>query len=112
MERSDHDKLVEEIGEESALEMLDVFLRETVARLTLLNRLACPNDCLQIEREAHSLKSTSRVFGLKRLSALARALEVAASDLSDAEFRVSLDQIERAFDEARAQLSAQFTTPT
>jgi hypothetical protein len=39
-------------------------------------------------------------------------LEVAASDLSDAEFRVSLDQIERAFDEARAQLSAQFTTPT
>jgi hypothetical protein len=112
MERSDHDKLVEEIGEESALEMLDVFLRETVARLTLLNRLACPNDRLQIEREAHSLKSTSRVFGLKRLSELARALEVAASDLSDAEFRVSLDQIERAFDEARAQLSAQFTTPT
>ena len=112
MDRSVYEELVEEIGEDSAREMLDVFLEETVARLALLNRLACPNDRPQIERETHSLKGTSRAFGLKRLSALARTLEVAASGISDAEFRAMLDQIERAFDEARAQLSAQFTAPT
>jgi hypothetical protein len=108
MDRSVYDELVEEIGDESTREMLDVFLEETVARLALLNRLACSNDRLQIEREAHSLKSTSRAFGLKQLSALARTLEVAAFGMSDAEFRLTLDQIEQAFDKARAQLSAKF----
>jgi hypothetical protein len=35
-------------------------------------------------------------------------LEVAAFGMSDAEFRLTLDQIEQAFDKARAQLSAKF----
>jgi signal transduction histidine kinase/DNA-binding NarL/FixJ family response regulator/HPt (histidine-containing phosphotransfer) domain-containing protein len=112
MDRSVYVELIEEIGEEHTREMLGVFLEETVARLARLKRLACPNDSAQIEREAHSLKSTSRAFGLKQLSALARTLEVAASGMSDMEFHGTLDQTERAFDEARAQLSAQFTATT
>ena len=109
MNRAVYDELVEEIGEETACQMLDVFVEETVAQLALLHRLCFPIDSPQIEREAHSLKGTSGTFGLKRLSELARTLEVGASGMSNAEFRATLDQIERAFDEARAQLPAQFT---
>ena len=107
--RAVYDELVEEIGEEPACQMLDVFVQETVAQLALMHRLSCPNDRAQIEREAHSLKGTSGTFGLKCLSELARTLEIGASGMSNAEFRAALDRIERAFDEARAQLPAQFT---
>jgi histidine phosphotransfer protein HptB len=108
MDRAVYDELAEEIGEETACEMLDIFLEETVARLALLHRLSCPNDCVQIEREAHSLKGTAGTFGFKQLSKLSRRLEVGASGMSDAEFRMAFGQIEQAFNAARAQLPAQF----
>jgi len=109
MDRATYDELVEEIGEETACQMLDVFLAETVERLALLHRLSCPNDRVQIEREAHSLKGTAGTFGFKRLSKLARTLEVGASAMTDAEFRAARGEIEHAFNAARAQLPAQFT---
>jgi hypothetical protein len=112
MDRAVYDELIQEIGDESTREMLDVFLKETVARLASLHRLACPDDRPKIECEAHSLKGTAGSFGFKRLAALARTLEVGTSGMSDAEFRTALDQIERAFDEARAQLPVQVTAAT
>jgi signal transduction histidine kinase/AmiR/NasT family two-component response regulator/HPt (histidine-containing phosphotransfer) domain-containing protein len=108
MDRAVYDELVEEIGKETACQMLDVFVEETVAQLAVLHRLCCPIDRPQIEREAHSLKGTSGAFGLKHLSELARALEVRASGMNDAEFRATLGQIEQAFDSARSRLPAQF----
>jgi signal transduction histidine kinase/DNA-binding response OmpR family regulator/HPt (histidine-containing phosphotransfer) domain-containing protein len=107
MDRAVYHELVQEIGEESISEMLDVFVNETVAQIALLRRLCCPNDGPQIARVAHSLKSTSGAFGLKRLSALARTLEAGASGMSDPEFRAARDRIERGFDAARSQLPAQ-----
>jgi histidine phosphotransfer protein HptB len=108
MDRAVYDELVEEIGKETACQMLDVFVEETVAQLAVLHRLCCPIDRPQIEREAHSLKGTSGTFGLKHLSELARALEVRASGMNDAEFRATLRQIEQAFDSARSRLPARF----
>jgi len=55
------------------------------------------------------LKPAAATFGLKRMSALARALELGASGMSDPEFRAALAQIEQAFDAARSQLPAQFS---
>jgi HPt (histidine-containing phosphotransfer) domain-containing protein len=104
-----YNELVEEIGEETTCEMLDVFVEETAAQLAQLNQLSCLNDCRQIERLSHSLKGASGTFGLKRLSALARALEGGAVGMSDPEFRAALIQIEQAFDAARSQLPAQFS---
>ena len=104
-----YDELVEEIGEETVCQMLDVFLEETKALLATLPRLSCPADRTRIEREAHSLKSAAGTFGFKRLSALARKLELGAGKMSDAEFHAELDLIEQAFDAARTRMPVQFT---
>jgi hypothetical protein len=109
MDRAVYGELVEEIGKETALEMLDIFVKEAQAELALLRPLSCPADHPQIGRVAHSLKGTAGTFGLKRLSAVARALEVGASRMSDSEFHAALAQIEQAFDAARSQLPAQFS---
>jgi signal transduction histidine kinase/CheY-like chemotaxis protein len=109
MDRAVYDELVEEIGGETAREMFNVFVAETVAQLAVLRRLCCPSDCLQIERMAHSLKGTAGTFGLKRLAALARSLEVGASGMIDVEFQVTLNRIELAFNAAHAQLPPRFS---
>jgi HPt (histidine-containing phosphotransfer) domain-containing protein len=106
MDHTVFDTLVAEIGEEFAGQMLGVFLEETVTRLQLLNTLSCPNDRVQIEREAHSLKSAAGTFGFKRLSRWARTVEIEAPHMSDAEFRRVLRQIGCAFEMARALLPA------
>jgi HPt (histidine-containing phosphotransfer) domain-containing protein len=111
MDRAVYDELVEEIGEETACQMLNVFVEEAVAQLAVLHRLCCQSDCPQIERLAHALKGTAGTFGLERLAALARSLELGASGMIDAEFHAALNQIERAFDEARAQLPPQSNAP-
>jgi signal transduction histidine kinase/DNA-binding response OmpR family regulator len=110
MDRAVYDVLVEEIGEETACQMLDVFMEETVARLALLHRLSGPHDRPQIEREAHSLKGTAGTFGFKLLARLARTVETGACAMSDAELQVALARIEQAFGAARACLPAQFAT--
>ena len=109
MDRAVYNELVEEIGEETTCEMLNVFVEETAAQLAQLHQLSCLNDSRQIERLSHSLKGASGTFGLNRLSALARALEAGAAGISDPEFRAAIIQIEQAFDAARSQLPAQFS---
>ncbi len=109
MDHAVYDELVEEIGEEAACEMLDVFVEETRAQLELLGRLRCPDDGMQIERLGHSLKGCSGTFGLMQLSKLARVLEAGVSGMSDTDFRAALVRIEQAFDAARSQLPAQFS---
>ena len=109
IDRAVYDELVEEIGEETVGQMLDVFLEETKALLATLPRLSCSADRARIEREAHSLKSAAGTFGFKRLSALARKFELGVARMSDAEFHAELHLIEHAFDEARTRLPVQLT---
>ena len=90
IDRAVYDELVEEIGEETVCQMLDVFLEETKALLATLPRLSCSADRTRIEREAHSLKSAAGTFGFKHLSALARKFELGVAKMSDAEFHAEL----------------------
>ena len=108
IDRAVYDELVEEIGEETVCQMLDVFLEETKTLLATLPRLSCSADRPRIEREAHSLKSAAGTFGFKRLSALARKFEMGVARMSDAEFHAEIHLIEQAFDEARTRMPVQF----
>jgi len=89
--------LVDEIGEAATLEILGVFVRETRARLTLLDSLRVSTDRRRIEREAHSLKSAAGTFGLDQLAGLARELEQAAPRASDQDYLALVQRIKLAF---------------
>ena len=106
-DRAIYDLLIEEIGEDSARQMLDVFIEETAKRLKRFRELSCANHRSEIQDEAHSLKGTAATFGLSRLSALARMLELAAPSLSDDEYVALVDRIESAFAAAKRQLPMQ-----
>ncbi|NVN87824.1 MAG: response regulator [Rhodopseudomonas sp.] len=100
------DHLLQEIGETATLEILGVFVRETRARLTLLDSLHVSTDRRRIEREAHSLKSAAGTFGLDQLAELARALEQTAPHASDEDFLALVGRIKLAFAAAHDQPGA------
>jgi CheY-like chemotaxis protein/HPt (histidine-containing phosphotransfer) domain-containing protein/anti-sigma regulatory factor (Ser/Thr protein kinase) len=84
--------MAREIGEDVALEIRAVFIKETDARMARLRRLTI-DDRISIEREAHSLKSAAATFGLTELSNLARQMEreaqrLSADDFSDLVLRI------------------------
>jgi CheY-like chemotaxis protein/nitrogen-specific signal transduction histidine kinase/HPt (histidine-containing phosphotransfer) domain-containing protein len=78
IDRSVVAELCEEIGAESAVEILHVFLDETRERLALLKKLSDASDRAGIEVEAHTLKGAAGAMGFERVAQLAKALELDA----------------------------------
>jgi HPt (histidine-containing phosphotransfer) domain-containing protein len=105
-DRKAFDNLVLEIGKETALETLSLFVQETEDRLKLLRKLSSDADRSTIEREAHSLKSAAGTFGLREVAQLARSLERDAAHITAGDYRALLDHIEAAFSSARTQYLA------
>ncbi len=93
--------LVSEIGEETAAEVLAIFVEETDARLLLLRTLASLNDRVKIEREAHSLKGGAATFGLPKIANMAHMIEKNAARITTEEFFDRLALIEDAYRDAR-----------
>ena len=109
-DRKVFDNLVLEIGKETALETLSLFVQETEDRLKLLRKLSGDADRSEIEREAHSLKSAAGTFGLRAVAQLARALERDAAHITASDYLALLDRIEAAFSAARMQYLAPVCT--
>jgi HPt (histidine-containing phosphotransfer) domain-containing protein len=65
-------------GEEFLLDLVDLFVIETPARLAQLASALEAGDHATAQRAAHTLKSTAAVFGADRLEAVAAATETAA----------------------------------
>jgi DNA-binding response OmpR family regulator len=105
-DRKVFDNLVLEIGKETALETLSLFVQETEERLKLLQKLSCDVDRSTIEREAHSLKSAAGTFGLREVAQLARALERDAPRITASDYGVLLGRVEAAFSSARTEYLA------
>ena len=101
--------LVEEIGDVSAAELFEIYVKETQARLELLRTLKDLSDRGLIGREAHSLKGTSATFGFNHVSRLARSLEVGAQRIDGETYVALLNRIEPAFAAARAELARQLS---
>ena len=105
-DRKVFDNLVLEIGKETALETLSLFVQETEDRLKLLRKLSGDAYRSKIEREAHSLKSAAGTFGLRAVAQLARALERDAAHITASDYLALLDRIEAAFSAARTEYLA------
>jgi signal transduction histidine kinase/HPt (histidine-containing phosphotransfer) domain-containing protein/ActR/RegA family two-component response regulator len=106
LDRAAFDLFVEEIGLDGVRETLDVFLVETVERLALLRRMSCADDRARIEGEAHTLKGSSGTFGLSQVSALAKALQYSAHQITPDDYRDLLDRLDAAFAAARHAVEA------
>ena len=68
-------QLAEELSNEAAVELIENWLEDTPARLEEIMRLAGGSDQVLLRRAAHSLKGSSSLFGLNRISELCREIE-------------------------------------
>ena len=73
-------KLVDDIGEESAKAILDVFLRDARARLQRMIAHAESRNAKALEREAHALKGSVEMLGFERLTFASSMLEIAVKE--------------------------------
>ncbi len=79
-----YDKLVSEVGQEAALAITDVFLRDSRARVGRMADHAASEDAMALAREAHALKGSVDMLGFERLTLLASMLEMAGKEGADA----------------------------
>ena len=80
LDRATLDQLAADTDPEIAQELVRTFVHETVARLDHIAHAADTRDFTTLEREAHSLKSSSGTFGALALQEHAKALELACRD--------------------------------
>ena len=73
-------KLVDDIGEESAQAILEVFLRDARARLQRMIAHAESRNATALEREAHALKGSVELLGFERLTFASSMLEIAVKE--------------------------------
>ncbi|HMK80750.1 MAG TPA: ATP-binding protein, partial [Xanthobacteraceae bacterium] len=97
------DEFVTEVGADAAATMLTTYLSETERRLAILRNLTVEQrDAIHLE--AHTLKGSSGVFGLPRLSAAARRLELAAATVGAEQYRAVLAELEADYAVSRGAL--------
>jgi len=106
IDRSMLTELCEEIGEEGARAILEVFLNETRGRIALLETLAPSTDRAAIEVEAHTLKGAAGSVGFARVSSLAKAVELAARAGATTDFVAEVERIKEVFAESCREIEA------
>ncbi|RAI40634.1 hypothetical protein CH338_05615 [Rhodoplanes elegans] len=98
--------LAEEIGEDGLALAVQVFLRESDARLARMSDL-CPElarDTIAVE--AHTLKGAAATLGAVALAALAAELEADAAIITTEDYRVQIARLDTALAHARTHLVA------
>jgi CheY-like chemotaxis protein/HPt (histidine-containing phosphotransfer) domain-containing protein len=98
--------LFEEIGEDGADAVLQVFLAETQARLALMRTLDCERERDRVNTEAHTLKGSSSTFGFKQLSKAAAELEHKAGIVTAVDYPGHVSRLEDIFKALRKELDA------
>jgi histidine phosphotransfer protein HptB len=96
-ERPIFDRLVEDIGRETAFQALSLFLAETGPQLQRMGELLASGDRTRLKRAAHSLKSASATLGFLGFSAAAKHVESVAETLAPTEFLALLPSLDRQF---------------
>jgi len=97
-------ELRQAMGDEDFGELVPAFLEDVERMLLELPEARARGDATEVQRLAHSVKSSTANLGLKRISSMAKALEAVAKtgDLTDTEGPLSL--IEDEFRAARKAL--------
>jgi histidine phosphotransfer protein HptB len=96
-ERPVFDRLIEDIGRDTAFEALALFLAETGPQLRRMGELLASGDRTRLKRDAHSLKSASATLGFIAFSAAAKHLESVAEALTPAELLALLPSLDERF---------------
>jgi two-component system, sensor histidine kinase and response regulator len=100
-------QLADELTDESAVELVENWLQDTPLRLEELMSLAGGGDQITLKRVAHSLKGSSSLFGLSRISQLCHEMEQLADlNITPGQTPLATDLFE-AFDAAEAALNAE-----
>ena len=99
------EELIEEVGIEGAVELLQKYLGETERRLGVLEELSTTQR-EEIHLEAHTLKGSSGIFGLPRISECARQLERRSASITPDQYRDALLSLREAFAVSAVALEA------
>jgi HPt (histidine-containing phosphotransfer) domain-containing protein len=95
-DQSVYQVLCDELGEQDAIEVLQVFLADASSRFRTF--AAKFENRAEIMRDAHSIKSSSATLGFMGLACLARELEAGASSLAPAEMQELVSKMTQAFE--------------
>jgi len=95
-----------EYGQEFLLELIDVYLDDTPARLAILQKAVEAGDIAELIRQAHTLKSSSANVGAMELSALAKALELAGRNGETTSLSTQSRRVAEVFHQVKKVLSA------
>ena len=68
-------QFVRDVGDQTAKQLIALFVDEARQRVRRIGTLTGAEDCKELAREAHALKSTSMTFGAAELGRLAKDLE-------------------------------------
>jgi HPt (histidine-containing phosphotransfer) domain-containing protein len=98
------EKLKNDAGADFAGELIETYCRETPQLIAKLQYALDVNDTDAFRQAAHSIKSTSNIFGALSLSALSKDLEMLgrAGDLAGAQAQV--DRLAAEYDRVRQTL--------
>jgi histidine phosphotransfer protein HptB len=108
-DESVYQTLVAELGEEDAMEVLRTFLDDTSGKFArLANR---SEDRRELEREAHSIKSSSATFGFSALSRLSRELEAGSATMTPDAILETVEKMRQSFDQAVVFAKAKLLKP-
>jgi two-component system sensor histidine kinase/response regulator len=97
----DRDKILERTGanEETLKEIVELFVTESAKLMKRIRDAITNNDASELQRAAHTLKGSIRIFGIERAAAAALQLENIGRDknLADAEeaWQVLVKEIKR-----------------
>ncbi|MHC4437222.1 MAG: PAS domain-containing protein [Planctomycetota bacterium] len=97
----DRDKILERTGanEETLKEIVELFAAESAKLMKKIRDAITSGDSLTLQRAAHTLKGSVRIFGAERPATAAKRLEIMGRDenLADAEeaWQVLVEEIER-----------------
>lgn len=101
------DRLLRIGGQDFLIEMIDLFLEHAPRRLEAARAAYGESDFQTLYRAAHSLKSTAGNLGARPLQAVAERVEGLAAAEDGEEIPPLLDDMERRYEQVRAELQAE-----
>ena len=105
IDRRTYDTLVDTVGDDYAVELVDTFVTEAPAMLAEMRDALRDGEDDTYRRLAHTLKSNSNTFGAFALGELARAAEHGGITGDPDADRAALDELEASYAEVAAALN-------
>ena len=96
-----------EEGDDLLIDLIELFLRETPARMRVLAEALAAGDRELVERSTHTLKSTAATFGADALRAVAAEAETAARKAGLSRVAELMPVMEREVEQVRAALATE-----